>query len=129
MKARLVTSVTSPSAPVRTFSFHRKPLAAEALRVATTASAPEFLIASSTRWESGQFGREGFSMRRERRRSTAARIGSDVQVLVGGDDRRRHLGSFQQLLKIRGDEIGLRLVADQLGALGLEREKPLEKAA
>src|SRR5450631_4184251 len=40
-------------------------------------------------------------------------------VLVGGDDRRRHLGALQQLVVIGGEEIGLGVLGEFLSDLGV----------
>ena len=53
-------------------------------------------------------------------RSTAARIGLDVQVLVGRNDRRVHFGPGEQLAVVGGDEVGPDLGGDELRALGLD---------
>ena len=43
-----------------------------------------------------------------------------MKMLVGGDDRRRHLGSREQLAIIGGHEIGAELVGDEFGPIRLD---------
>ena len=47
-------------------------------------------------------------------------------MLVGGDDRRRHLGSREQLPIVGSDEIGAKLVGDEFGAIRLDLREPDE---
>ena len=49
-----------------------------------------------------------------------------MQVLVGGDDRRRDLGALEELAEIGGGIVGLRLRLDQLEPLLLAIADPDE---
>src|SRR5438477_2609397 len=49
-----------------------------------------------------------------------------MKMLVGGDDRRRYLGSLEQLPIVGSDEIGAKLVGDELCAIRLDLREPDE---
>src|SRR5438132_12276268 len=49
-----------------------------------------------------------------------------MKMLVGGDDRRRYLGSREQLPIIGSDEIGAKLVGDEFCAIRLDLREPDE---
>src|SRR5258706_2538000 len=126
MNAREVTSDTSPSATVRTFSFAESHLRRKRCVYPTTASTPDFLMASSTRCESASSVANGFSMSKERRLSTAARIGStcrcsSVEMMAAVTS-----GLFNNSLKSEVTKSALHLSPTSLARSGLRSATPMK---
>ena len=117
MNAREVTSVTSPSAPVRTFSFAASQRLRNRCVYPTTASTLACSMAFSTRADSERRVARGFSISIGRPRSTAQRIGStcrcsSVEMIAAVTS-----GRLSKLAVIVGHEVGADLGGDLLGAV------------
>ena len=117
MKAREVTSVTSPERAGAHLLLAGEPLAAEALRVADDRVDPGVLDDLQHLGGLRQIRRERL-LDQQRNAALGGREDRlDMQVLIGGDDRAVDLGSAEQLDMALRDEIRTDLAGDFAGAV------------